>query len=307
MQAHRCDACTKKIVKHKPSLICNICNNISHYQCNKLTKSDATYIIETSHNWTCIKCTANLFPLGLFSDSGQTTTSTRCLTTELHKNCSACTKRLGPHFNICSWCEKPCHMRCTKGQLGCIRCANEIIPGFNYSNVALMGITTNLNDKIYNPFDHRDILNDVHTIGIDDMAEATYWQEASQCLLQCNYKQHKTIPHTKHDELKLMSLNVRSLQKHITEIRDEYKQYEKFDILCFNETCCNPENAPGGVLDFEIEGFHPPILQKPARNSSRGGGLAIYLRENLCSPDDYHTLENLSSNNSPSQGEFLFI
>ena len=113
---------------------------------------------------------------------------------------------------------------------------------------------------------------DNDTNDTDNIAETAYWQEASECLLKCNYRQHKTILPTTGHELKIMSLNVRSLQKHITEIRDEIKQYVKFDILCFNETCCDTEKTPGGLLDFEIEGFHPPIIQKPTRESCKGGG-----------------------------------
>ena len=298
MNPHKCHICTHKIIKHKPSLICNICNNITHYQCNKLSKSDASYIIETSHNWTCIKCTSELFPLGLLPRPPPA----RLLTSEPRLHCTACNKLLSSQYSTCTWCDKPCHSRCFKGQLGCTKCASDIIPGFSYSNIALMGTyATHFNDRMYNPYDNPDIQSELH-IPDNDTAEATYWHEASDCLIQCTYRQHKTILPTKNFDLKVMSLNIRSLTKHIMEIRDDIDQYSKFDILCFNETSCNPENAPGGLCDFELIGFHPPILQNPARNTNRGGGLAIFINENLCNPDDFHILDNLSSNNSPSHG-----
>ena len=82
-------------------------------------------------------------------------------------------------------------------------------------------------------------------------------------------------------------------------MRDEIDQYIKFDILCFNETSCDPDKSAGGIADFELEGFQTPILQKPSRASGKGGGLAIYINKNTCSADDFKTLYQLCSNGTP--------
>ena len=301
----QCSICTHKIIKHKPSLFCNVCDTISHYVCNKLTKSDAIYIIKNSQNWTCISCNTKLFPIGLLPQ--QEAKSTLHNTSKPKIKCASCTKLLGPQQSTCLWCSKPCHTRCIKGSLGCTACASEIIPGYYYSNIALSATNyTNFDNKIYNPFDYTDIQNDTQPTD-SDVAEAAFWEDASDCLLNCNYRLHKSISPTNKFDLKIMSLNVRSLKKHITEIHDEIDQYTKFDILCFIETSCDPDKSPGGVRDFELKGFHPPEFQKPSRTSCKGGGLVIYVNENLCNHDDYHIIDHLSSNNVTSQGEFLFI
>ena len=302
MPSLKCNICTNKIIKHKPSLICNLCNTISHHACNKLSKSDAIYIIENSHTWSCITCNTDLFPIGLAPPTPKPHNKSKP-----RVPCAACTKCLGPRQANCSYCERACHTRCIKGELGCTNCASEIIPGYYFSNIALIGTEhAQFSDKIYNPFENLNIQENTHTPD-NDYAEADYWQEASDHLQQCNYRQHKSISTSNKSELKIMSLNVRSLPKHITEIRDDINEYTKFDILSFTETSCNPENSPGGARDFELPGFHPPTLQIPARTSCKGGGLAIYVNENLCSHDDFHVLDPLSSNNAPSNGEFLFI
>ena len=75
-------------------------------------------------------------------------------------------------------------------------------------------------------------------------------------------------------------MNIRSLNGKITEIRDNVSHYAKFDVLCLNETNCDPKNLPFGGNELELEGFHAPILQAPARSSGKGGGLAIYIKKN---------------------------
>ena len=200
----QCNICTHKIIKHKPSLICNLCNTISHHACNKLSKSDAIYIIENSLTWSCITCNTNLFPVGLVPPI---TPPHRSHTkSKPHINCASCTKCLGPRQAKCPYCDRACHARCIKGELGCTKCASEIIPGYYYSNVALMGtVYAQLSEKIYNPFENLDAQDNFHTSD-NDNAEADYWQEASDCLLQCNYRQHKSILPSKKLDLKIMSL-----------------------------------------------------------------------------------------------------
>jgi len=77
--------------------------------------------------------------------------------------------------------------------------------------------------------------------------------------------------------------------------------------LCFNETCCSTEKLPFGGTELELEPFHPPLIQSPARESNRGGGLIIYINKKLCSIDSFKILNNLSENDDFSHGEFLFV
>ena len=68
-------------------------------------------------------------------------------------------------------------------------------------------------------------------------------------------------------------------------------------------------NSAGGISDFELDGFHTPILQKPCRSSGRGGGLAIYINDDTCSSDDFIVMDQLccTDADAPSAGEFLFV
>jgi exonuclease III len=257
-----------------------------------------------------VQCNVSIFPQ--FSESTLLATSKSKASGNQKKvveKCGACNKQLGPQRGTCAWCGLSCHQRCIKGELGCTLCASDMLPGYNCSSHELTG---NLfkNTAMFNPY--IDIMLSATSNQNEnnvDSEEAMYWQEASECLLNCNYRQHKSIPSTTDSDLKIFSLNIRSLNKHITQIRDDIEQYKKFDILCFNETSCSPENSAGGIADFEIDGFHTPILQKPCRSSCRGGGLAIYINEDTCSSDDFHRIDQLccTETDTPSAGEFLFL
>ena len=80
-----------------------------------------------------------------------------------------------------------------------------------------------------------------------------------------------------------------------------------FDIICFNEINCIPENLPFSGTELHLDNFHPPIFQSPTRASGRGGGLAIYININFCLESDYRVLENLSDNSNVANGEYLFV
>ena len=97
------------------------------------------------------------------------------------------------------------------------------------------------------------------------------------------------------------------MNKNITKLRDDINMYRKFDVLCFNETNCNPDNLPGGANDLIIEGFHPPIVQAPARKSDKGGGLITYISDTICNINDIDIIPNLCSNDNPKEGEFMFV
>ena len=279
---------------------CSLCESPSHPSCNKLTKSDALGIMGSSQKWTCLKCNIELFPfINSVIPGSQKPRKRR--EASASANCGACNKRLGDQTLSCTWCDMDCHKRCVKGQLGCLTCVTNIIPGYQYTVHELLG-TGFQNTSIFNPY--ADTNESDHS---PDNNETEFWQEASACMLECNYRQHKSISISGRNDLKVFSLNIRSLNKNISRLRDDIDQYTKFDILCFNETSCNPDNAAGGIADFELDGFYTPILQNPSRTSGRGGGLAIYINNSTCSADDFKVVAGLSSNSTPSAGEFLFI
>ena len=133
------------------------------------------------------------------------------------------------------------------------------------------------------------------------------WSTYSDLLDNCKYFEPNGVKCRISGELKVFSLNIRSLKEKIATLNDDIDNFSKFDVLCFNETNCSPDKLPFEGKELELKNFHPPIIQNPARASSRGGGLAIYLNKELCSVSDYKILTNLSQNSDPAKGEFLFV
>ena len=162
------------------------------------------------------------------------------------------------------------------------------------------------NNLLFNPFSPNSYSNQIGP-PLDNFIEAGAWQDASECLIKCDYACLNSVQATKPSELKILYLNIRSITKNIVEIRDEIDHYNKFDILCFNETNCDPDKLPFGANELNIVGFHPPIVQAPSRDSGKGGGLITYVSENVCTLNEYEPLDNLSNNSDPKEGEFLFI
>ena len=124
-------------------------------------------------------------------------------------------------------------------------------------------------------------------------------------MLSCKYKQPNKVSSPGHNELNVLSLNIRSLKKNLPNIVDNITEYQKYDVICLNETNCNIDKFANGMDDLMIEGFHLPVFQAPARSTCRGGGLVTYVSKRVCAADDIEKLVNMPQ---PSpDGEFLFI
>ena len=298
-----CMKCTKKIAKTSPLLSCYICEHNYHPKCNNLTRSDALCITSNNMPWMCKVCVCEIFPFGNIPQPKSTISSIE--NSEPNKKCNACRKTLGPMISKCIWCTMACHTTCIKGDLGCLTCVADLIPGYTCSNKDLTG-TLFANNSLFNPFSPHSNSNQIGE-PLDNLIEAEAWQHASECLIKCEYTSLNAIKPTKNSELKVLSLNIRSMNKNIADIRDEIDHYSKFDIICFNETSCIPEKLPGGTDDLLIDGFHPPIVQAPARKSGRGGGLITYVNSDVCNVNEYEIVDQLSTNVDPEEGEFLFI
>ena len=58
-----CKQCNVRIPANRPKLKCNSCNEIKHFRCENLTKSDAMRIIDNraqAKSWWCLNCTKDL-------------------------------------------------------------------------------------------------------------------------------------------------------------------------------------------------------------------------------------------------------
>ena len=166
------------------------------------------------------------------------------------------------------------------------------------------------NTAFFNPYEFN---NNTDNIGFADsedpdaLAEKEAWAPYSNRLINCNYEELDSIRHKKEGELKTLTLNIRSLSKNISQIRDNMAYYNKFDIICLNEAMCIEDVLPFQGNELILDSFHKPIVQKPARESSRGGGLVVYVNKSLCNESDLKKMDEISDNSDYASGEFLFL
>ena len=142
---------------------------------------------------------------------------------------------------------------------------------------------------------------------IDELEHSsTYWNELSNLLQQCDYNQPSNVKPATSNELKILSLNVRSLHNSIGFFREEIETYSNFDVLSFNETNCTLTKLPNGVIDLILENFHEPILQDPIRKTGRGGGLALYINKKVCDQEQIESFRPNFEGDGDPNGEFQF-
>ena len=133
------------------------------------------------------------------------------------------------------------------------------------------------------------------------------WSEISDFLIRCKYKQAKTVIAPEENKFDILSLNIRNLYNKIGHFRENISQYQKHDVLLFNETNTVLGSLPNGISDLLLDGFHKPILKAPLRSSGKGGGLAIYVNTRVFA--DEENIKEFDPNPEPenSCGEFQFV
>ena len=262
-------------------------------------------------HWTCPTCTHDILPLALLND---TDVQSKIYTTDhangncdvSRENCKTC-KKLGnkQKMLVCWVCDCYSHTRCSAGSLGCKSCLRNIHPGYDVAPRQLHSIH-GYNSAKFNPFSYD---HESNYLGDRDDTDDDFnpWDLCSNILNNCKYYETSQIKSSKSYELKVYSLNIRSLTNTIPNIRDDIEQYAKFDVLCFNETNCNLETLAFNGKELELEGFYPPFIQAPARASNRGGGLAVYINKKLCEFSDIQIKSDLSYREDAATGEFQVI
>ena len=127
-----CVACTKRIIKYKPSLKCYICSKNYHRQCIGFTPTDINLlqIINCYNEWMCHSCRCDTFPHVRESGSSGSITTNPIIKAKSNsrKNCATCLK-LGNKLDTCDLCDQKSHRRCFAGNLGCKKCVRDIYPG----------------------------------------------------------------------------------------------------------------------------------------------------------------------------------
>ena len=288
-----CEKCEVRLPKNRRKLVCSNCNKIKHYRCQNLSRADAESIIQdTSYQWTCGDCFAWMLPVNACAINHSKTAVT---VPKFKVKCNCCSGySYSPRtISTCPWCDMATHVKCLNGSLGCNNCCSSMMPGFHAHSYELLGVMERKNNEIFNPYSH---LHHVNLIG-DRIANVeennSLWNDISDILVSCKYKQPKHVTAPKPNELNVLSLNIRSLYKNVNcDISDDITDYQKYyDVLAFNETNCSVGKLANGIDDLIIEGFHPPIIQEPFRNSGKGGGLAIYVNVRVCALDEIEPID----------------
>ena len=70
-------------------------------------------------------------------------------------------------------------------------CCSDIIPGFHVHNYELYGTIGQVNDLRYNPYSLADNVNLIGDRISTEEGDNSVWNEISEILIKCNYKQLK--------------------------------------------------------------------------------------------------------------------
>ena len=105
--------------------------------------------------------------------------------------------------------------------------------------------------------------------------------------------------------LSLLALNVRSLYSKLDEL---YIRFHDFDILCFSETLANSSHTDQmlslyGFELYRLDRGSTPSLSDPKTKVKRGGGLIIYVKNDL---SKFISMYDIGCRSSPNL-EQLFI
>ena len=310
---NNCTKCTKRVYTHKVCIDCTICSMKYHPKCVGLTPSDVMQLAVQSRNgtstggWICYNCLSSILPVGalLGLDSSIKQQNSRKNSRTVHREiCHTCCKVGNANLMIrCCYCDIFSHSRCSAGTSGCRACLRDIFPGYDISTKQLHAMNYQNTIK-FNPYDREHESNYIGNRLDSDEIDFNPWETTSNLLNNCKYYTTNAINCSKDYELKIFSLNIRSLAGKIDELRENVDFYSKFDVLCFNETNCDPACLPFKGRELELDGLHPPEVQVPARNSNRGGGLVIYVNKKICELSDLTVKSDLCSYDDPKTGEF---
>ena len=309
-----CGKCNLNLRKTQTKITCAYCAVRYHIKCHNLNNTDYNHLkfLNLDSSWMCNSCTHQIFPLCAinFPIDSTTNLNTSPITPNKLDYCSSCDKLMGKISKKCDFCCKFSHVHCHAQNMGCISCLKNIFPGFMYSvNELFEHQYDNKNRTKFNPYSTNSFINDIGSSELfDSIEEQIAWQSVSDNLANCKYEKLSDIKTSRDNELKILSLNVRSLKKALPRLQDIDTHLNKFDILCFNETCCKIDTLPFGKQQLRIDGFNLPIIQEPVRASGRGGGLAIYVSKKICSDSSKITIHrDLSCSENINDGEHLYI
>ncbi len=171
----KCDTCSVRIPNHIPKPVCSLCNKRKHIRCQQLSKKDAQHIIQSQQSWICRDCMYSILPINAVNGS----------VPKFKVQCSSCTgwSYSENTVTVCNFCENNVHKKCHNEYLGCIKCCESIIPGYNVTSYELNNDYNSINIARFNPYDRFETINSIgNQLDRDDESHDHYWNEISEIL-----------------------------------------------------------------------------------------------------------------------------
>ena len=180
--------------------------------------------------WTCKECIFEILPVNACSKARSRRNKS---IPKFKVKCSACN---GYSYSItkirtCDYCMEKVHLKCWNNSLGCNKCCENLIPGFYAYSYELIGDPYYNNTKIFNPYDSNHFTQLIGEVfgGEDEINRA--FNDASDLLVNCKYKQPRKMDEPSDRELSIFSLNIATLRSKIDTLRENISFYNCFDVL----------------------------------------------------------------------------
>ena len=237
-------------------------------------------------------------------------------------SCNICNKRLLRHARQlkCCTCSESCHLNCipsvnatdsiyinrdTNNWL-CMQCSQSIFP-FNHiesnsefyktlkENCSFIS-ENNLSQLVFNPFENVDDGLYFQSPLFDSDPDLQYFNDRTsvESVSQCEYYLEETFKKkvaefgVNNEVFSLLHLNIRSIPKNLCQFQQFMSNLNfNFTVLGFTETWLNENNA----TLYGLPGYDHYFLH---RNGKRGGGISIFVNENI-SVTVRHDLSIMSS------------
>ena len=155
VKGNRCHTCSTRLPKNCPKLVCYLCKIVRHHKCQALSKNEAQNIITADNDWICKECISDILPINACD------TNNKRPVPKFKVKCSSCNGYSYSQNNTrtCNWCTEVVHAKCFKPFLGCIKCCENIIPGFHVTTYELYDDYSTLNNFTYNPYHRNHVTN----------------------------------------------------------------------------------------------------------------------------------------------------
>lgn len=302
-----CPICLKQV--HYESILCDCCQHWVHPSCNNIMNKKLLKELGSSDKpWHCNQCVK--LPLLIPQPTKITTKNTDFIT---HVDCSMCSRKVTGKLTIsCSTCNHWVHRKCighfdsnadyrkflnsySNKDWDCPKCLSEMLPFIMLSDkefaaevLEFSSSPTYINKEdftnLYNTLNDTDFLRKCNDTFLDKENDHTYLNNIDPDVNYlskdtCNYIiDTENIALSSSKDFTLMTFNIRSIRKNFnsfTYLLSRLK--DKLHAICLTETWLGTSD---NMLDYELEGYHPPFCQNRA-DSKHGGGVLTYIHKDI--------------------------